>query len=737
MRKVGIAIILALAAAVLAFAWWPLAQPAMVDTSAITAEDEQESFLRQLELGQTYEQAGQVNEAQALYAQAALAEQAEIAAAARAGLARVTQQQNNRILLLQTAVRGWLIWLLQNVTLLLLAAAFVWLIWQAVGRLRQRSGYLLLPLTDYTADAQANGFHELVQYYLQQAVRTHRSHHDALLAPSEHLDLPLFSTDAQDSLAASLSSLDTFAAGGVNLPLGKIILFFQPWLSQYAYTVGGSLHQQGETLRLRVVVKHTTSQQVKHSWELSGPADQPAALAEELAYRLVYRLCQDLEARQWRSFFLFTTALRSYRQYGAESTSLEPVRHACTALSEALMLDPGYTTASFWQGVVCSTLGQLRQARDAFREVTVKEEHPLALPARYNLALAFYHEFQEWANEKAIAELRQVEQALAQPELDDTQQRLLALTHTGLAAAEAQRILPWKKEDSEALAHVESHCRRALDLAGEREEVRTAVHYARGMAFARAGKRDEAVTELTAAARMRPDYVTACVQLARLVEKQSVDEAVQWLEQALHWRPDYAYAHLQLGILLAQQGDTEAAKAAYRRGAGLPDAHNRLGELLAQEGYYEEALQEFEQAVQLKRNHARAWGNRAWWTVESGEQDTRKLANALQWARRAQQLNSGTQYEWFSHLAIGRIYLAQNKLNEAATAFEKSIELEENQIQNRYYLACLYAEKEDWQKAMDTLTAALSLSEGSIWRDKAVALIKDVRAQIAGEGEQA
>lgn len=72
-----------------------------------------------------------------------------------------------------------------------------------------------MPFEDYTAESQGHVFHELVQYFMQQAIHTHQRQNSSLLTLSEHLDLPLFSTDAQDGLAASLSSLDTFAAGGI------------------------------------------------------------------------------------------------------------------------------------------------------------------------------------------------------------------------------------------------------------------------------------------------------------------------------------------------------------------------------------------------------------------------------------------------------------------------------------------------------------------------------------------
>lgn len=339
--------------------------------------------------------------------------------------------------------------------------------------------------------------------------------------------------------------------------------------------------------------------------------------------------------------------------------------------TEALILDPAYTTAHFWQGVVCSSLGHFRDARDAFREVTERPDHPLAWPATYNLALAFYHEFQGWANEKAIEHLRQLERELAQLEPDPLQQQLLALTHAALAATLAQRIISHGKEADKVLAEVEKHCKRATNSPAK-NEIQAAVH-SWGTARARASKQELAIADLREASRIRPGYTTVYVELAHLVEEKNIEEAIQWLERAVHWRPTYAYAQLQLGILLAKRGDTGNCKEAYRLGVGLPDAHNRLGELLAQEGYYEEALQEFEQAVQLKRTHARAWGNRAWWTVESGEQDARKLTNAFNWAKRAQRLNSRTRYEWFGHLAMGRVLLAQNKLDEAAAAFEKSV----------------------------------------------------------------
>lgn len=742
MRRAVFAVLsLLLALAVLVFAIWPLDPAAPSTSPVVNVTAGQEPFARQLEIGLLYEHSGLLDGAQTAYEEAATSEQVEIVAAAQAGLERVLLRQRNPWLSMQGGLRTFLAWLAQNLLRLIVVGAAVWLIWLLTTRHPRRPGYLLLPFEDFTGEGLGQGLHALVNLILQEARRVHVEGQSDLLSSSERLELPLFGalSAGPEALGEASAALDSFSVGGIDLPLGQLLTAAQKWGSTREHVITGSLHHHGETIRLSAKVRRVAAAEALHTWELSAPtgerpAGQAAALAEELAFRILFALCPGLEAHTWRSLQLFTAALRESRRYGEEVMDRSPLTKAAGLLSQALVLDPGYTSARYLLGIVSSNLGRYPEARDAFREV-IESGDRLNLEATYNLGLAFYHEFQDWANDQAIAQFTRVQEALSEEKRDERSKHLLALAHCGLAGAHAQRIEGSGEGTSDALPLVERHCRQAMTLASDREEIQAAVHNALGIAYLKAGQPEQAVGELKAAIRAHPGYAVPYVYLAEAYANTQPEEAIRWLEQAVKWHSGYEYAQFQLGKAYQRRGETEAAKRAYANAPTIPDARNSLGEILAQEGDHEDALTQFRQVVELNSRHARGWRNLAWWTVEAGKQDEASLQEATGCARRTLELDRGSRYEWLAHDVLGWVLFHRGRFDEAEQELRLSISAGagEKQIQNRHHLACLYRQRGDLEEARQTLAEALQLEEPGYWRDLAVALMKELGSASSQE----
>lgn len=742
MKKVAVAVFALLLVAGLAFAFWPLGPRVPGSSPVGTVTQGQASFAQRLELGLIYEREGVLDKARDAYEEAAKAEQVEIVEAARSGLKRVLERQQGPWLRIQASARAFLYWMGENlIRLIFVAAAAGGILW-LLTRFPRRPGYLLLPFEDFAGDDLGKGLHALVYLRLQAVKHVYEQKEAGLLRGSERLEIPLFGTldEGQDALGGAFAGLDSFSVGGIDLPLGKLLGAIQKWTSTREHIITGRLHRQGETLWLSVEIYRTTDDKVIRGWELSmevgeSPGDQVTALVEELVFQILFFLCPELEARTWPSFQRFTAGLQEIQRYGVEVTDQTGLERALRPLTEAVVLDPGYQGAHYLLGLVYSNLGRYKEARDVFREVITHGEQR-KLEATFNLGLAFYHEFENWANDKAIDRFTEVKEALTEGGRDRGRTLLLALAHCGLANACAQRVrrsaqTSTDEGDEGPFALVQQHCEEALRLAGDLEEVQASTHNALGIAFLKARRNKDAVKELESAIHARPGYVVAYVHLAEAYADSQPEEAIRWLKRGLRWHPDYEYAYFRLGKIYEQQGEAEMAKEAYAQASKVPDARNSLGEILAQEEEYEEALLEFHQVVKLNRRHARGWRNLAWWTMEAGKRDEEKLRKATSWARRALELERGKPYEWLSRDVLGLVLLYRGRFNDAEKELLCSIEKKPKSIQNRYHLAYLYREQGDIDQAQEALKEALGLEERGYWWEKAVVLMKQLRQASA------
>jgi tetratricopeptide (TPR) repeat protein len=139
-------------------------------------------------------------------------------------------------------------------------------------------------------------------------------------------------------------------------------------------------------------------------------------------------------------------------------------------------------------------------------------------------------------------------------------------------------------------------------------------HYNLGLALAREGKMEGAMTQYSEALKITPQHAQARNNLgSALFEIGRVEEAILQFSEALRIDADYADAHFNLGNALAKQRKTEQAivhfQQAVRLAPGKANFQNNLGNALAAGGSVDEAIGHFKEAVRLQPDYAEAYNN--------------------------------------------------------------------------------------------------------------------------------
>jgi tetratricopeptide (TPR) repeat protein len=159
-----------------------------------------------------------------------------------------------------------------------------------------------------------------------------------------------------------------------------------------------------------------------------------------------------------------------------------------------------------------------------------------------------------------------------------------------------------------ALVAAEADFSTAEALLADRDDpaARFSLSVNRGLLRLRQGWRDDAITDMKAAVRLRPDDWGPHLNLARVYEQaKQKDEAEKELRRVLDRRPpplvlaDYDAGR---GRDLYEAGEYQAAaaacQAALRHQADLPLAHGYLGQALLKLGRHEEAARAFTQYLE-------------------------------------------------------------------------------------------------------------------------------------------
>jgi len=753
---------LILAALVVAVGFWPVLPPAM-ETSAVV-EKGQEEFARHLELGNVYTARAKYELAQAEYEAAALSTQPEIAGAAQRNLEKVLRAQRP-LWPLKAKLQSFASWLLENVLYLVLLVAVLLILWWLLSLLPRRPGYLLLPFEDNTGEKKvAADFATLVRQVILQAREVHQRAQSQTLSEAEQLNIPLLRPQ-WDLPADTFSSLDTLSVGQINLPLGKTIQSLRQWINRREYEITGSVHLVGEKITAFALIRRSADGRVVQSWQLaSGSTGQPSekvfAVAEELAYRLLFHQGRDhLRASSWGSLQNLTLALQQVQGWQEGRAPGEALDGAAKMLNEAVRLDPGYNLAHFAMGVVCASQGDYSGAQDAFGKAIdwSRPDEPIQLAARYNRALAFYHEFRDWGYEAAFKYLDGLEDTLeklqktpssgdeeAIPNLD----LLRALTFCAKALVDAQILKPLQKDvrwpDLEVREkRIQHYCTAALDINDRHPDILAAVHYARGLIHLNHGDPSnpsdphlgEAIAEFMQAVRARPNYTEGWIFLAiARYDRGEKKEAIRILEWIGKLKlPGNQYGMYRLGKILEAEGRMEEAEKAYETSFSVPEAHIALGDLYLAQGKRMSALTEYRAAGKLSSKLVEAWKNAAWCILHPDLLKEELLEEALSAATRMLQLTRGSNDEWEARHVFGWALYRQGK-NDRAIA-ELKLSLAKKTKANCYHLGCVYLKIGSLEKAREMAIAALQAeSGGPEWQQRAAELMRAIEQAEAGGG---
>ena len=177
-----------------------------------------------------------------------------------------------------------------------------------------------------------------------------------------------------------------------------------------------------------------------------------------------------------------------------------------------------------------------------------------------------------------------------------------------------------------------------------------------------------------------PDGDPRLREAAGLIEQGSLNRAVTLLNQAVRDRPEDAEAHLLLGSALSMVPRRNEAVEALLRALELRPNHapgyTAAGMALARLGEQDAALEVFERAVALAPDLGDAHLNLA--LILAGKEELDRAAGHMTKALKLER-DSGKRARL--HFLNGKLYAERDRLEEAARAFEHSIELDPRQAE--------------------------------------------------------
>lgn len=136
-----------------------------------------------------------------------------------------------------------------------------------------------------------------------------------------------------------------------------------------------------------------------------------------------------------------------------------------------------------------------------------------------------------------------------------------------------------------------------------------------GVLAGQAGRHDHSIVYISAALKLKPDYVEAHNNLGFAFQKQGeLTKALDCYRHALQFKPDSAEIHFNLGTVLRALNRLPEALAGFRQAVqlrpGYAEAHSNLGAALQDLGQFDEGLAVIDEALRLNPNNAEAHVNR-------------------------------------------------------------------------------------------------------------------------------
>jgi tetratricopeptide (TPR) repeat protein len=315
-----------------------------------------------------------------------------------------------------------------------------------------------------------------------------------------------------------------------------------------------------------------------------------------------------LESRNREAFELVTDALERLDKY-RETRDMAVLKSAKEKLVSAKGKDPLYFRAHYFDAIVDDLTGNSKNAVDTFSRL-LEEQPPFAEEVRYNLGVAWYHQYNHEALDHAIGYLA--------ASANSTNEPLRLLARAGLAQAHAMHIIP-KLPDQFNAVQGQQHFDTAMTEASDAiraaskmqrtwpfrtdpltkvaaEDIAWAAHNARGMAI-----------------MYRSDYVPAATEESSWREKriQDLQEALQELEQAERTKArtwenycDMASAKMRLAYYrndsaLFSEALTLLDTVVKRLRPGYGFALYEMGRVYRLSGEFDNAVSHFERALAI------------------------------------------------------------------------------------------------------------------------------------------
>ncbi|MFV2061304.1 MAG: tetratricopeptide repeat protein [Gammaproteobacteria bacterium] len=218
----------------------------------------------------------------------------------------------------------------------------------------------------------------------------------------------------------------------------------------------------------------------------------------------------------------------------------------------------------------------------------------------------------------------------------------------------------------------------------------------------------EAEKSLTAAIRVKPDYIEARFVQASLQDKSSAGRkrALEIYNKVLELKRDYPPAWFRIAMLQSNSKNTNAAEKAYQKALQFdPEYHKaryNLGILYLKKKQWNDARVLFQQQLIQQPANARLYFQLG--RIAYGEKNYQQ---ALQHYDKAVELKKGNYPK--AIVNKGLVFDAQKKYQAAIVSYKKAIEIDKNYSQAWNNLGLAYYHLKDFTQAQTALKQAVSL----------------------------
>jgi len=160
-----------------------------------------------------------------------------------------------------------------------------------------------------------------------------------------------------------------------------------------------------------------------------------------------------------------------------------------------------------------------------------------------------------------------------------------------------------------------------------------------GMAYAKKGETEKAISFIQKALEKDPDFPEALFAMGVARENQNrLREAIRYFRKALSVSPYYTRAYYELGLSLLHTGDLKGAVENFTQATlidpGYAEAHNSLGNALSRSGRFNEAIRHYLMALKIEPDNPQFHNNLANAYIRTG-----KIAKGIAHYKRALQIN--------------------------------------------------------------------------------------------------